>query len=456
MCSFRKAYILNTLPMERTEIYKPNCVSPKLLVNRAALNYLYHGGTLYMHGQPSRLLARYHLYDVPLRLLFEFAEKNPHEIDSCYVRYRHRCEPLYMFVPCGHCLLCKHSRQVELIARANMESQMYETPAFWFTLTYAPRFLPPHGNLQYKDVQDFFKRLRIKWTRQGLQHNIRYLVAGEYGSRTGRAHYHCILWNNPYAATEFLPKEFYQLRDDIFSAWSMCEPQAFDFGQCAGGVAAYVTKYVTKQHDSFGHWIPPFIHASIGNGGIGSGLIKQAVPYYRANPQERTFRYMDKNGNLQSQVFSSYITTHLWPSPIRLVPTPIKSAYKEFADVCHVAVALGIFTHRQAYEYIELVRPAKSVVSNRYSARAIKDISDSHFHTYPERGLCRYWHRCRILRVLDSLTDILCEYTDVDDEYINQYLEFKNLAPVRDNDDIPSKILKIKQHHSIVADKEIF
>lgn len=442
--------------MEITNIYKPNCVTPKLLVNRAALNYLYHGGTLFIHGQPSTMLSRYHVNDIPLRSLFEIAEKDEKAIDSHYVLYRNRREPLYMYVPCGHCLLCKHSRQVELIARANMESQMYDTPPFWFTLTYAPKFLPPYGNLQYKDVQDFFKRLRIKWTRQGMEHNIRYLVAGEYGSKYGRPHYHVIMWNNPYGANEFRPKEFYNLRDDIFSAWNMCEPQSFDYGQCAGGAAAYVTKYVTKQHDTHGHWIPPFIHSSIGNGGIGSGLIKQAAPYYRANPQERTLRYVDKNGNLQSQIFSSYIISHIWPSPIRLVPPQIKAAYKEFADACHIGAALGIFTHRQAYEYIELVRPAKSVVTNRFSNRAIKAIKDEHFHSYPRTGLCYMWHCSRLLRLLDTLTDTLCEYTDVDDAYINQYLQFKNLSPVRENDDIPSKILKIKQHNSIVADKEIF
>jgi hypothetical protein len=57
------------------------------------------------------------------------------------------------------------------------------------TLTYSPEFLPEGGTLNHRDVQLFLKRLRKE-----IKTPIRYFVAGEYGDKTQRPHYHIIIY----------------------------------------------------------------------------------------------------------------------------------------------------------------------------------------------------------------------------------------------------------------------
>lgn len=60
--------------------------------------------------------------------------------------------------------------------------------SLFVTLTYA--YLPYNGELNKRHVQLFMKRLRKTTTAK-----LRYYLVGEYGSRTGRPHYHLLLFN---------------------------------------------------------------------------------------------------------------------------------------------------------------------------------------------------------------------------------------------------------------------
>lgn len=101
-------------------------------------------------------------------------------------------------VPCGRCIGCKLDRARAWSVRITHEAQLYDRN--WFaTFTYADDRLPESRSLEYRDFQLFMKRLRkkVQGDRPGPEGNypLRFFCSGEYGGRTGRPHYHAILFN---------------------------------------------------------------------------------------------------------------------------------------------------------------------------------------------------------------------------------------------------------------------
>lgn len=94
-------------------------------------------------------------------------------------------------VACKQCLPCRISKQSSLTLRGLLENHSALSGQF-VTLTYADA--PEIGG--YKDAQTFLNRLRSWNTRRGNSHPVRYLVCGEYGTQSGRFHYHALLWNS--------------------------------------------------------------------------------------------------------------------------------------------------------------------------------------------------------------------------------------------------------------------
>lgn len=94
--------------------------------------------------------------------------------------------PEHGLVGCRNCWRCRNNRVNDLVGRCIAESQ-YSTATFAVTLTYAGD-TPATSTLVYEDFQKFMKRLRF------AGYSVRYIVAGEYGSKKGRAHWHCVLF----------------------------------------------------------------------------------------------------------------------------------------------------------------------------------------------------------------------------------------------------------------------
>lgn len=91
--------------------------------------------------------------------------------------------------PCGWCWSCQQNRLNDLVGRCLVEASTSDW-TLAITLTYDDkRITDPLQTkvIQKKDFQAFMKRLR---------HSVetRYLVAGEYGARKGRTHFHAILF----------------------------------------------------------------------------------------------------------------------------------------------------------------------------------------------------------------------------------------------------------------------
>ena len=150
-----------------------------------------------------------------------------------------------LFLPCGHCASCKLKYRKDWAIRCEMES-LYYTDNCFVTLTYDDEHLLPHPKRE--ELRYFIKKLRDIY---GIK--CRYFGCGEVGLKTGRSHYHVILFG-------YKPHDlkFYGLSKsgmDMYSSkflehvWSKGKVFINDFNvRCASYVAGYVSKKFDKDN----------------------------------------------------------------------------------------------------------------------------------------------------------------------------------------------------------------
>ena len=98
-------------------------------------------------------------------------------------------------------------------------------------------------SLRKKDFQDYMKRLRKAVSKRFPDAPpIRYYVAGEYGTKNKRPHYHAIVFNVPDA-------------EMFFQSWSIGGTPigSVHVGHVSGDSIAYTMKYIDKSSFSPGH-----------------------------------------------------------------------------------------------------------------------------------------------------------------------------------------------------------
>ena len=131
-----------------------------------------------------------------------------------------------MMVPCGQCIACRINRTQEWAVRI-MHELGYHDNASFLTLTYEDTKIPIFSSVVKKDLQDFIKRLRSRHVGQ-----LRYFACGEYGDKTGRPHYHAIVFGLP------------QDEDLVRSVWGKGHVMV---GNVTFESARYVTGYIQKK-----------------------------------------------------------------------------------------------------------------------------------------------------------------------------------------------------------------
>lgn len=155
-------------------------------------------------------------------------------------------------VPCNKCNFCLETRRADWTFRIRQEAKLHVDSHF-LTLTYEDGTLPEGGNLVKEHAQNFLKRLR----KMISPLKARYYLVGEYGTETGRAHYHAIMFGCPY------PWMFSQ-------AW---QNGYVDVGTVDIASIHYVTKYhVNRYGDSQGREPPFCLMSRGGKGGHGIGF----------------------------------------------------------------------------------------------------------------------------------------------------------------------------------------
>lgn len=145
-------------------------------------------------------------------------------------------------VPCGRCIGCRLEYSRSWAVRAIHEAKFHDKNAF-LTLTYAPEFLPDDLSVHVDHMQKFFKRLR----KSIAPATIRYMCAGEYGTRYSRPHYHIILFGY-----DFPDKKPFRLVHGYTYYRSAQLEKLWPFGYSMIGdvtfeSAAYVARYIMKK-----------------------------------------------------------------------------------------------------------------------------------------------------------------------------------------------------------------
>ena len=147
--------------------------------------------------------------------------------------------PLHL--PCGQCIGCRLTRSLNWAIRCSHEASLRPENTF-ITLTYSDEHLPWDGSLVRPHFQKFMKRLRKHFT-----HNIRFYMAGEYGDRFARPHYHACLFGlnfsdrNPWKETEGLVT---YTSDTLEVLWGKGFVTLTDF---SFETAAYTARYCLKK-----------------------------------------------------------------------------------------------------------------------------------------------------------------------------------------------------------------
>lgn len=196
-------------------------------------------------------------------------------------------------VPCGKCLPCLVNKRIDWAFRLQQEYKACRGSAAFITLTYSAKFVPDDG-LNKRHVQLFLKRLRKR-----IGKKVRYYLVGEYGSKTGRPHYHLLLFN-------------YEESDEkyIRIAWASKKGEPFGLvhiGKVTEASIMYCTKYCIQRSTCTTELSKPFALMSRAYGLGGHYLTDEMVSWHRKGKRNYTLIYGVK-GRLPR-----YYKDKIWP-----------------------------------------------------------------------------------------------------------------------------------------------
>ena len=153
-------------------------------------------------------------------------------------------------LPCGKCAGCKAQYRQDWSTRCYCEAKARETSCM-INLTYKTNHFPggkPH--VSKEDIRGFIKRLRRAVDRRKPGTRISYLVVSEYGPKTGRPHYHGIIFGWEFPDIELDPEPT-QKGNRMFKS-ELCE-RIWKKGRCrigtadTGEAAKYCMDYLGKE-----------------------------------------------------------------------------------------------------------------------------------------------------------------------------------------------------------------
>lgn len=166
----------------------------------------------------------------------------PKRIDSNIASLRDRYGDSLLLLPCGHCLGCIKDYKNSWAVRILLEASLYEKNCF-ITLTYSDWFLPKDNKPHRDEISKFFKRLRKE-----IGVPIRYFYCGEKGDKSGRAHYHAIIFGYDF------PDKVLHSRTSkgsmIYTSETLQKCWKFglsSIGEVEPGSACYVAQYCDKK-----------------------------------------------------------------------------------------------------------------------------------------------------------------------------------------------------------------
>ncbi|QKI28897.1 VP4 [Kummerowia striata gokushovirus] len=106
-------------------------------------------------------------------------------------------------LPCKQCLGCRLERSRIWACRIIHETKFHDCSSF-LTLTYDDKNLVE--SLDRSRIQTFFRDLRRRLDYRSLG-KLKFYYVGEYGEKTGRPHYHAILFGGPFGRSQCREEE---------------------------------------------------------------------------------------------------------------------------------------------------------------------------------------------------------------------------------------------------------
>lgn len=161
-----------------------------------------------------------------------------------------------ILIPCGHCIGCRLDYSRKWADRMMLELETAKKAVF-VTLTYNnesahwtqfdDEYNPMFASLDKRDCQLFMKRLRKEFKSV----KIRFYLAGEYGDKTLRPHYHAIIYGLGLSdfsdlrifGTNEMHQNYY-VSDKLEHIWGLGHVLLADV---SWQTCAYVGRYVTKK-----------------------------------------------------------------------------------------------------------------------------------------------------------------------------------------------------------------
>lgn len=152
-------------------------------------------------------------------------------------------------INCGQCIGCRISKQSAWVMRCYAESREHKRSIF-ATLTYDDDNLNPRQELEYKDFQLFLKRLR-KSAGKRRASPFRFFVAGEYGERTNRPHWHALLFG--YDPVDSVRYSSVYSKHPLFTSQELSEAWGkglATFGEVNEQTIRYTAGYIVNRHSA--------------------------------------------------------------------------------------------------------------------------------------------------------------------------------------------------------------
>lgn len=248
-------------------------------------------------------------------------------------------------VPCGRCPPCKLRRINGWVFRMLQELKRSST-AYFITLTYDTRYVPisPNGfmTLRKKDVQDYMKRLR----KLCPQSKLKYYFVGEYGGKTGRPHYHAVIFN--------VPSQQY-----IFDAWALngINFGSAHIGQVTTDSIAYCMKYIDKLTEKKKHGRDDRVSEfSLMSKGLGSNYLSQETKDYHT--ADLTRMYITKEGG-HKIAMPRYYKTKIFTEEQQKQQMRIVQTMEDLNEVKQIELFRSIYPYGTEEDYYNWVESQK-------------------------------------------------------------------------------------------------
>lgn len=344
------------------------------------------------------------------------------------------CVDFFINVPCGKCDACKKRYIGSLRQRARFACEECDTDVLFVTLSYNNDHLPAGCLPSMRDVQLFKKRLsELCRSRYGV--NLKYFVCSEIGSKTGRPHYHMLIYNFPnfrmlndveipfkiqhfmycwrenerdgkhmLSFPKYVSNNYRVFKQDVTAKDYDSKSFGFVSLRVVNSIQAssYVSKYVSK------HATDKRLFKSI-SVNLGLGFAMKYLKYAFSSP-DRSFSYVSKvDGKLTSAQLCSYYLKKLLPTKSVLFPTVVRRSIISSVYFCRHIIhdPYGRFSR-------SLVRDAFNVLQDLHDSFPDFEVKDmlynSHYKNYFHEDKAEFYSESFCKFLVNSFVDLLNAY----------------------------------------------